>query len=147
MDPLQTTYSDRMAPAVEGMIANSEKSNIISRIVEDVEGIGFGKVAVQGDRDNTITDAEAGKAFRGITVMDPTQLQDSYPQYATVAVMTKGVIWVRASVAVSPGQPAYFVPATGVLTNTDNSAANTAIPNAIWDSSTSGAGLAKLRLG
>jgi hypothetical protein len=147
MPAIQTTYLATHAQAFEGMVANSEPCVVISRTVEDVEGIGFGKVAVQGDRDDTITDAEASKAFRGITVMDPATISvtvDKYDRYATVPVMTKGVIWVQASVAVSVGQPVYFVPATGVLTNVSTS--NTLIPNAIWDSSTSGAALAKVRL-
>jgi uncharacterized hydantoinase/oxoprolinase family protein len=58
--------------------------------------------------------------------------------------MEEGVIWVMASVAVAVGDPVYYVPATGVLTNVATS--NTQIANAMWDSSTSGAGLAKLRL-
>ena len=58
-------------------------------------------------------------------------------------MLTKGVIWVNAGVAVTPGQPA-FVTSAGVLTNVATS--NTALPNAIWESATSGAGLAKLRL-
>lgn len=147
MPEIQGTYKFNHDTAFEGMVANSEPCTVISRIVEDAEGIGFGKVAVQGDLDNTITDAEASKPFRGITVMDPTQISDPadmYPQYATVAVMTKGVIWAQASVAVDAGDPVYFVPATGVLTNVEGS--NTLIANAMWDSSTGAAGLAKIRL-
>lgn len=144
MPPLQTTYPATHAVAIEGMRANMEPFVTVSRIVEDAEGIGFGKVCVQGDADNTVTDAEASKKFEGIAVLDPTQPADTYAQFATVAVMKKGVIWVQASVAVLKGDPVYFVPATGVLTNVSTS--NTQIANATWDSSTSGAGLAKLRL-
>jgi hypothetical protein len=61
--------------------------------------------------------------------------------------MKKGVIVVTASVAVDVGDLVYYVPATGVLTNTDNSGANTLIDGATWDTSTSGSGLAALRLG
>jgi len=147
MDPLQTSYPDSLAAFVEGMVANSEKNNIISRVVESAAGIGFGKVAIQGTADNQIAVSAANGVYRGITVLDTTQLQDSYPQYATAAVMTKGVIVVQASVAVDAGDPVYFIPATGVLTNVSNSGANTLIAGAMWDSSTSGAGLAKLRLG
>lgn len=145
MPPVQTTYSATHARWVEGMVLNSEPCVVISRIAEDAEGIGFGKVAVQGDADNTITDAEASKAYRGITVLDPTKDGDAYARYDTVAVMTKGLIVVTASVAVDAGDPVYFVPATGVLTNVATD--NTEIPNAIWDTSTSGEGLAALRLG
>lgn len=144
MPAVQTTYSVAHAVATEGMVANSEPTVIISKVAEDAEGIGFGKVCVQGDQDNTVTDAEAAKKFVGIAVLDPTQVGDIYAQNATVAVMKKGVIWVQASVAVAVNDPVYFVPATGVLTNVASS--NTQIANASWDSSTAGAGLAKLRL-
>lgn len=144
MPTIQTNYTATHAVGFEGMVVNSEPSVIVSRIAEDAEGIGFGKVAVLGDKDNTVTDAEASKKFEGIAVADTTQPADIFAQYATVPVMKKGVIWVMASVAVAKGDAVYFVPATGVLTNA--SSGNTLIANASWDSSTTAAGLAKLRL-
>lgn len=144
MPALQTNYSASLAAAVEGMVANSEPSIVVSRIAEDIEGIGFGKVCVLGDRDNTVTDAEASKKFEGIAVLDATQPTNKYEQYSTVAVMKMGVIWVLASVAVAKGDAVYFVPATGVLTNV--ASGNTLIANASWDTATTGAALAKLRL-
>jgi hypothetical protein len=147
MPTLQSTYAATHTQSVEGMVANSEPCIVVSRIAEDAEGIGFGKVCVMGDADNTVTDSEASKKFEGISVMDPTQngaTADMFPQYATVPVMKQGVIWVTASVAVAKGDPVYFVPATGVLTNVSTS--NTLIANATWDSATAGAALAKLRL-
>ena len=104
MPTIQTNYTATHAVAYEGMVANSEPSVIVSRIAEDVEGIGFGKVCVRGDWDNTVTDAEASKAFEGIAIADPTQPADTFAQYATIPVMKKGVIWVMASVAVTKGQ-------------------------------------------
>ncbi len=147
MPAVQTTYNAQHARWVEGMVLNSEPSVVISRTVETAAGIGFGKVACQGAGDNGIIVSAASKVYRGITVLDPTQAGDTYAQYATAAVMTKGVIVAQASVAVAAGDKVYFVAASGALTNTDNSGANPQIPNAIWDTSTSGAGLAALRLG
>lgn len=146
MPTIQTNYLATHPLAYEGMIANSEPYTIVSRIAEDAEGIGFGKVAVMGDRDDTITDSEASKVFEGITIGDTTQPADTFARYATVPVMKKGVIWVTCSVNVSRGDPVYFVPATGVLTNVSNSSANTLIANATWDSAGTAAGLARLRL-
>jgi hypothetical protein len=148
MPTLQNSYVGTMPIAVEGMVANSEPRTIITRMVEGAGGIGFGKVAVQGTADNQIKVSVAGGVYRGITVLDPTQVgatPDTYPQCTAGTVMTKGVIWVLASVSVTPGQPAYFVPATGVLTNVTT--ANTAIPNAIFDSTAGAGALVKLRLG
>jgi Uncharacterized conserved protein (DUF2190) len=144
MPAIQTTYAAQHTEAIEGMLANTEPNLIVSRIAEDAEGIGFGKVCVLGDADNTVTDAEANKKFEGISVLDPSQPEDTYARYSTVAVLKRGVIWVQASVAVAKGDPVYFVPATGVLTN--SASGNTQIAGASWDSATSGAGLAKLRL-
>jgi hypothetical protein len=149
--PIQTSYTLTLAPAYEGMVANSEHENVISRQVETAGGIGFGKVAVQGTDDNQIRVSAAGRAFRGITIAShfagfasgSQGTKDAFDQYETVPVLTKGTIWVLASVAVAVGDPVYYVPATGVLTNV--ATANTAIPGAIWDSSTTGAALAKIR--
>jgi hypothetical protein len=144
MPSLQDTYNARHPRWVEGMVLNMEPNVIVSRICEDAEGVGFGKVAVCGDRDDTVTDSEASKKFEGIAVLDATRPTGKYEQYDTAGIMKKGVVVVQASVAVAKGDPVYFVPATGVLTNSASS--NTLIAGAQWDTSTSGAGLAALRL-
>ena len=148
MPAIQTSYPLGIAKAFEGMIANSEPGVVVSRIVESAAGIGFGKVAARGaDDDGIIVSAAVVKPL-GITVADSTQVAavaDVYPQYSIVGVMTKGVIWVIASVAVADGDPVYFVPATGVFTNV--SSGNIAIPNAVFDSTTTTTNqLAKVRL-
>lgn len=147
MPAVQTTYNAQHVRWVEGMVLNMEPNVIVSRLCEDAEGVGFGKVAVQGTADNQVVDSEASAKFVGIAVLDTTQPTGKYEQYATAAIMKKGVIVASASVAVAVGDPVYYVPGTGVLTNTDNSSANTQIADATWDTSTSGAGLAALRLG
>lgn len=145
MPAVQTAYSATHARWVEGMVLNSEPCVVVSRVAEDVEGIGFGKVCVQGTLDNQVVDSEATVKFCGIAVLDPTKTGDTYAQYDTVAVMKKGVIVVQASVAVAVGDAVYYVPATGVLTN--SASGNTLIAGATWDTSTAGSALAALRLG
>jgi hypothetical protein len=145
MPAVQTTYTAQHARWVEGMVLNMEPNVIVTRVAEDVEGIGFGKVGVQGTADNQVVDSEATVKFTGIAVLDTTQPTGKNEQYSNVALMKKGVIVVQASVAVAVGDPVYYVPATGVLTNVSTS--NTLIANAQWDTSTSGAALAALRLG
>ncbi|WP_290688391.1 MULTISPECIES: structural cement protein Gp24 [unclassified Haematobacter] len=140
---LQTEYPDHQPYMIEGMIPDMRTpGQDVSRNVETAEGIGFGKVAVQGTADRQIKVAAAGASFIGVTVLDPTQLQDSYPQYATARVRTKGPVVVVASVAVSAGQTAYFVPATGVLTNV--ASGNTQVGK--FETSASAGGLAVLNL-
>jgi hypothetical protein len=145
MPAVQSAYSAQHARWIEGMVLNMEPNVIVSRECEDVEGIGFGKVGVQGTLDHQVVDSEATVKFVGIAVLDATQPTGKYEQYATAALMKKGVIVVQASVAVAVGDPVYYVPATGVLTNVSTS--NTLIAGAQWDTSTAGAGLAALRLG
>lgn len=150
--PIQTTYTQTIAPAYEGMIADSREQNILSMQLETAAGIGFGKVAVQGTADKQVRVSAAGRAFRGVTVSSHfggfaagfQGTKDTYDQYETVPVMDRGSIWVLASVAVAVGDPVYYVPATGVLTNV--ATGNTLIPNAKWESSTTGAGLAIIDL-
>lgn len=116
---LQTTYSENMAAFVEGMIPDMRTpGQDVSRNVETADGIGFGKVAVQGTADRQILVSEASKTFIGVTVLDTTQLQESYPQYSTARVRTKGPVVVTVGAAVSAGDSAYFVPATGVFNKT-----------------------------
>lgn len=144
MPAIQTTYSATHARWVEGMVLNMEDATIVTRIAEDAEGVGFGKVGVQGTADNQVVDSEATVKFVGIAVLDSTRPTGKYEQYDNVALMKKGVVVVQASVAVAVGDAVYYVPATGVLTNV--TASNTLIAGAQWDTSTSGAGLAALRL-
>jgi hypothetical protein len=146
MPAIQTTYATTHARWVEGMVLNMEPSTIVTRLAEDVEGIGFGKVAVKGTADNQVVDSEATVPFVGIAVLDITRPTGKYEQYDNVALMKKGVIVVSASVAVAVGDPVYYVPASGLLTNVSNSSANTLIAGATWDTSTGAAGLAALRL-
>ncbi|MCX5569610.1 DUF2190 family protein [Kaistia nematophila] len=144
MPTIQSTYNATHARWYEGMVLNQEPADIVTRVAEDAEGIGFGKVAVQGTADNQVVDSEATAKFVGIAVADPGQPADIYAQYANVAVMKRGVIVVQASEAVAVGDPVYYTPASGVLSKTATS--NTLIAGAQWDTSTSGAGLAALRL-
>lgn len=144
MPTIQSTYNATHARWYEGMVLNQEPADIVTRVAEDAEGIGFGKVAVQGTADNQVVDSEATVKFVGIAVADPGQPADIYAQYANVAVMKRGVIVVQASEAVAVGDPVYYTPASGVLSKTATS--NTLIAGAQWDTSTSGAGLAALRL-
>lgn len=144
MPAIQTTYAATHTRWVEGMVLDMEPSTIVTRLAEDAEGIGFGKVGVQGTADNQVVDSEETAKFVGIAVLDITRPTGKYEQYENVALMKKGLIVVQASEAVAVGDPVYYTPATGVLSKTSTS--NTLIAGAQWDTSTSGAGLAALRL-
>ena len=144
MPNLQSNYLAAHARWIEGMQLNMEPASIVSRLCEDAEGIGFGKVAVQGTADNQVVDSEATVKFVGIAVLDVNKPTGKYEQYDTAAIMKRGVIVVTASEAVAMGDPVYYTPGTGVLSKT--AASNTLIAGAEWASSTAGSGLAALRL-
>lgn len=55
---LQTTYSERIAGAFLGMVANSELSNVISRVAEGA--LGFGVPVIQGTGDKQVKATAAG---------------------------------------------------------------------------------------
>ncbi len=150
MPAVQTNFSATLTAGAPGMVADGEQvTNIISRIVDPATAnpINFGEPVLQGASDQTVQSVTGGTGvYRGIAVRDPTLPPSAGDQYAatlTAAVMTKGVIWVNAAVPVTAGQPVYFTSA-GALTTVSSS--NTAITNAMWESTTTAAGLAKLRL-
>lgn len=157
---VQTSYSDSISAARAGMIANEEPCVLISRTVADAAGIGFGVVvqeaATDGSKDGHCTadldtaDLDAYK-FLGITVRERSvrpETPSKFAQYESARIMRKGVVWVEVAGAVKAGEDVTVTLATGVLGTAGASAGTiVAIPNARWESSTSGAGLAKLRLG
>lgn len=156
---VQTSYSESIGAARAGMIANTEPCTLISRIIIDAAGVGFGKVvqeaATDGSKDGQCTadldtaDMDAYK-FLGITVRERSvnpETPNKFAQYESARIMRKGVIWVEVAGAVKAGEDVTVTLATGVLGSAAVGAGVVAIPNARWESSTSGAGLAKLRLG
>jgi hypothetical protein len=151
MPAVQTTFPANIAAGFPGMIADGEQvTNIISRIVDPntANPINFGEPVLQGASEYTVQSVSGGSGvFRGLAVRDTTLAPSAGDQYVatvTAAILTKGVVWVTAAVAVTAGQPVYFT-SSGALTTVSTS--NTLIAGAIWDSTTTAAGLAKLRLG
>lgn len=143
MPPLQTTYAESMQPAFVGMIAIPD-FEADSRIVEGEDGIGFGLVVSRGSGERGVV--LGGSNFAGISVRDITQSQpdsvDSYPEFANIGVMTKGIIWVEAGADVFAGDLVHYNTTTGVLSN----AGGTLILDATWESSAAEGELAKVRL-
>lgn len=154
MPAVQSTYTENMRPAVAGMIANEEPVKLISRNVETPGGIGFGKVVQQGaDVDGCISDlntsAMTAQTYLGVTVRERSvrpETPNSFGRYESARIMREGVIWVEVAVAVSPSDIVTVTLATGVIGKSAVAAGVIAIPNARWESTTTGAGLVKLRL-
>lgn len=154
MPAVQTIYNENIGAARAGMIANEEPVTLISRTVETAAGIGFGKVVQQGVADDgcisdLATSAMTVQTYIGVTVRERSvrpETPNLFAQYESARVMRKGVIWVDVAVAVAPTDIVTVTLASGVIGKTAVGAGVVAIPNARWESTTGGAGLAKLRL-
>lgn len=149
---VQTVYNETQPAGVAGAQATMIPATIISRNVENAAGIGFGVAVAQGAAAKGIVPFGTGATtYVGFTLLDrsaegtPTT-PDGFGQRDSARVITKGDLWVNATVAVTAGQPVYLVAATGVVTNV--STGNTAVPNAMFDTTTTAANqLAVIRLG
>jgi len=150
MPAVQTVYNEKIDAARVGQIANMEPVTLISRNVEDVAAIGFGKPVMQGTLDDGCKlFAGASTEVLGITVRERSRTPenpDAFARYESARIMKKGVIWVVASVAVVAGDPVFVIPATAAFAKTNASSA-IQIANARWDSSAGIGALAKVRLG
>ncbi|NBC37355.1 hypothetical protein GTZ99_12420 [Novosphingobium sp. FSY-8] len=98
MAELQTTYTDTIAAAYPGMIANGESGNRISRTCETSAGIGFGKAVFRGSGDHgcvlTQTLTATSAAFSGNT---------GNGAMGTVTVSAGAKIGVYSLVVIEPG--------------------------------------------
>jgi hypothetical protein len=141
MPAIQTVYTTNISPARAGFIADMTQADLISRTVENAGGIAFGFPVAQGVADKGCIPF-AGTKFLGFAVRERSVVSgEQFAQYDSARVMIKGPIWVNASVAVAAGDPVY-VTAAGLVTNV--ASGNTAVPNARFSSSTTGAALAEI---
>lgn len=153
MPSVQDTYSNTMRAAVAGQRANMEPVDLISRDVETVAGIGFGKVVQQGAADKGCKSDLTGmtaQTFLGITMRErgvTAENPNGWGQRESALIMRKGAIWVEVGEAVTPASVPTVTLATGVIGDTAVGAGVVAIPGARFETSTTGAGLAVLFLG
>jgi hypothetical protein len=146
MAEVQTVYADTLAVGFPGMVANGETSNRISRTCEDAGGIPFGVPVYRGTGDHGCTRTPAAGAFLGISIAHEAlgilagQDADEYPQYANVAIMTQGVIFVTAGEAVTDGAAAYDTGSAIV----DTVGSNTAMTGWVFDTTGANAAVVKL---
>lgn len=138
---IQNTYLTDYVQGFPGMLADGATQNRVSRTVEDVAGIGFGKAVFQGAGDHGVT-ATPGTKFKGIVIADIGIVVpvggavDTIPQLGTASLLDQGDIWVTAGANTTAGAVAY-VTSGGVITPTATS--NTAIPATFLDTVSSGA--------
>lgn len=146
---VQSTYSDNMAVAYNGMIANQEPNVLISRTVESSGGIGFGVPVIQGTADNECDEVSASTdTIVGITVRDQSVSDDTFAQYDSALLMRKGVLWVTVTDAggVDAGDPVWVTVSGATFANADaGSDGSILINDARWESTADNGALAKIR--
>jgi hypothetical protein len=145
--PIQTSYSRYHGQALEGMIADQQDTNLLSK--RATAAIGFGKVALQGTAADAIK-AVGGAAtlFIGVTVRDQStgaESPDEFKANDAVRVMDRGTIWVIAGENVAAGDRAAYLTATGAFMKA-TTADTTAIDGARFDSTAVSGALVKLKL-
>jgi hypothetical protein len=159
-NPVQTTYTQYISAAQNGMLAASTGWDIDTKITEDISGngIGFGLAVSQSyvnDR-GVVLGNLSGFNFVGITCADPTlpnldsgaggiPFTDKYQNGDNTAVLPRGDLWVVVGDTVVAGNPVYYNSVTGQLGASGISNA-TEILGARWMTSASSAGLAVVRL-
>ncbi len=148
MGTVQSTYSTQTA-ARAGQLADMQESyNAFSRTTETAAGIAFGKPVQRGAADGgckAIGDG-SGTSFLGVSMRSQARDAnngDKFGQYEECRILDKGVIWVVPAANVAAGDAVYFTSA-GAWTNA--SSGNTLVANAVWDSTASSGGYARLRL-
>ena len=153
---VQTSYPDTQPAAVAGHQATQIPATLISRTVETA-ALAFGKPVAQGTDDKGCT-LFAGTEFIGISLLDRSaagttvtngqvvsRAPDVFGVGESARIMTKGDVWVVASVAVDAGDPVYATTAGAFAKATGGG--NVLIPGARWDTSAGIGALAVVRLG
>jgi hypothetical protein len=125
-------YPKTMRPFIVGQVPNSRPKDVVTGIVADVAGIGFGKAVFRhASGDKAITQTQNSK-FVGITVKDVTLVHsatadiDLYKKGENAGVVVEGPIVVLNGAAnVAADDPVYLT-SGGAFTNV--SSGNTALP-------------------
>lgn len=128
---VQTDFPNNQPKGYAGMVANGEVCNIISRSVEDADGLAFGAAAFRGANDKGCTGTPAAGTFLGVATTNTGQVQnlndavDIYPQYTTAGLLNEGSVFVVAGEAADDGDDVFITPAGAFVTTATN---NVAIP-------------------
>jgi hypothetical protein len=140
MATYQTVYRKVNPKGVHGAVANEEKSNRISRTVENVEGIYFGAPVQRGAGDHGVVPFAAGKLM-GIAILSPavppvangSTLVDGYPQLFTGSFLTEGPMYVTAGGAVADGDPVFYSTVTRRYVNAAGTNIVGPLPGVLFD--------------
>lgn len=152
--PVQTTYTQYINIAQNGMPASMHGVDCDTRIFEDesvgLVGIGFGLGVCQGANDKGARmGIMSGREFVGVTRADSTLpniaagFTDTYANGENMNIQVRGDIWVIVYGNVTPATAVIVDAATGKFALTGG----TSIPNARWMTTATTGNPAILRLG
>jgi hypothetical protein len=145
----QTTYTKTHAAAYEGLIADLEPKEVVSKVAEGSD-IGFGLVVSRGTSDNEAT--LGGSAPVGVSVRSldregaVTTGAIDYDQYSTMAVMRSGYCWVTVADTGSPGAVLNYNTTTGAIGVGVPGAGEAVLPGTLESTVASGGDLGLVRL-
>jgi hypothetical protein len=137
---IQSTYAERQGIATAGMPGNMRSYDSITRVVEAADGIGFGLAVGRGTTDKGAVLGGALTGFLGVSLKDPTQVVDIYPQYSNIGLYAAGPIWVQTDTGVDPGDPVYYNATTGKFASAGGAGRVGPVLGARWEK-TSSAGI------
>ena len=153
MATVQSSYSEAIGSARNGMPANTATCDADSYITEGTDGIGFGIAVQDGASAGLAKLGIATGKFIGVSLRDTTRQAagtaagaDKYQTGANIAVAYRGDIWVEAEVAVIIGANVSAKTTTGALSSVAAAATQIVIPGARWMSAAAAGGLAIVRL-
>jgi hypothetical protein len=148
---LPTTVTQFQRPGARGLVANAETRNLISRTLAGAAIAYFGVPMYRGATDDLCSVAAGDGDFLGLSrrsgVQDPVNgTVDTFALQDEVPIMTQGVMWVETADAVVAGVPANYNATTRLWTDAAVGGAVIAVPGCEFDTATTAAGLAKVRV-
>lgn len=147
---VQTAYSENMAAAVAGMLADAGQNDVVSMPAQSAITAGAGLTLHSGGV--TVEPANSTAAFQGVAVrsLDTEGDANNDPSYAAtdvVSVLRKGRIWVSVQDAVGAGAAAFVDNAgAGAGEFRSDATGGVAVPTGVFRTTTAGAGLAILEI-
>lgn len=148
---LQASITQFMKPGARGLIAKAEARNLISRsLAQGKPNTYFGVPVYRGATDDLCSPTAADGDFLGLSrrsgLVDPASGGDYYAPGDEVPIMMDGVMWVETAGAVVSGVRANYDTSTRLFTAAAVGGNVIAVPDCEFDTSTTAAGLAIVRL-
>ena len=140
------------AVGLAGQIADMQNAQVVSGVCQNANitpGNGVGWVSADS-ADGVRPSVVSLQQFRGIAILDTTReingvANNPYVVGEAVSILTKGTIWISVAGAVTPAD-IVTVSTTGVIDKTPADGTHFQLLQARWETSTTGAGIARLSL-